>query len=196
MNKKLIVASILALGVIGHAQAQSVDSRTIGPQITPQSAPSAVGGTGVSSIAAQSSASQSTAQGTIQFSQTPEHTTSTIRNVSAPILGAYASSFSQMNCSSTTQGGIAFAGFSAGGGSSKDSATCVLEVAAAELARQATIDPINHDGLVNAAIGVRCQVSAEVYNAMRDAGFDCKRKPASLVSRTDDQPASTRVAGN
>lgn len=196
MKTSLIAVAILALGIAGHAQAQAVDSRTIGPQVTPQGAPTAIGGSGVSSIAAQSSASQSTAQGSIQFSQTPEHTTATVRNVSAPILGAYASSFSQMNCSSTTQGGIAFAGFSAGGGSSKDSATCVLEVAAAELTRQATVDPINHDALVSAAIGVRCQVSAEVYNAMRDAGFDCKRKPASLVSRTDDQPASTRVAGN
>ena len=174
MKTSLIAVAILALGIAGHAQADSTSN------------------------AQQTSTSQSVAQGTIQFSQTPAdtHVSETVRNVSAPILGAYASSFSQMNCSSTTQGGIAFAGFSAGGGSSKDSATCVLEVAAAELTRQATVDPLNHDALVSAAIGVRCQVSAEVYNAMRDAGFDCKRKPASLVSRTDDQPVSTRVAGN
>ena len=174
MNKTLIVAAIVALGIAGHAQADS------------------------NSSAQQSSTSQSVAQGSIQFSQTPAdtHVSETVRNVSAPILGAYASSFSQMNCSSTTQGGIAFAGFSAGGGSSKDSATCVLEVAAAELTRQATVDPVNHDALVQAAIGVRCQLTPEVYNAMRDAGFDCKRKPKELISRTDDQPASTRVAGN
>ncbi|WP_438396401.1 hypothetical protein [Caballeronia sp. DA-9] len=172
--KHSITAVAILFGVVGHAQADSTSS------------------------AQQSSQSQSVAQGQINFSTSPadQHLSETVRNVSAPILGAYASSFSQMNCSSTTQGGIAFAGFSAGGGSSKDSATCVLEVAAAELTRQATVDPVNHDALVRAAIGVRCQLTPEVYNAMRDAGFDCKRKPAAFVSRTDDQPASTRVAGN
>jgi hypothetical protein len=174
MKTSLIAVAILALGIAGHAQAQSTSN------------------------AQQSSNSQSVAQGTIQFSQTPAdtHVSETVRNVSAPILGAYASSFSQMNCASTTQGGIAFAGFSAGGGSSKDSASCVLEVAAAEITRQSTIDPDNAQALRSAAIGIRCQVSPEVYNAMRDAGFDCKRKPKDLVSRTDDQPASTRIAGN
>ncbi|AMM14214.1 hypothetical protein AX768_09030 [Burkholderia sp. PAMC 28687] len=172
MKTSLIAVAILALGIAGHAQAQST------------------------AVAQQQASSDAKSFGALTIASNPEHTSETVRNVSAPILGAYASSFSQMNCSSTTQGGIAFAGFSAGGGSSKDSATCVLEVAAAELTRQATVDPLNHDALVSAAIGVRCQVSAEVYNAMRDAGFDCKRKPASLMSRTDDQPASTRVAGN
>jgi len=172
--KRITTGLMVALLAIGHAHAQSTSN------------------------AQQSSTSQSVAQGTIQFSQTPAdtHVSETVRNVSAPILGAYASSFSQMNCSSTTQGGIAFAGFSAGGGSSKDSHSCVLEVAAAELARQGTVDPDARDMLFDAAINVRCQVSPEVYEAMRDAGFECKRKPKEMVSRTDDQPASTRVAGN
>jgi hypothetical protein len=170
--KHIITAVAILFGVIGHAQAQSTSS------------------------AQQSSQSQSVAQGSIQFSTNPEHTSETVKNVSAPILGAYASSFSQMNCASTTQLGAAVAGFSIGGGSSKDSHSCVLEVAAAEITRQSTIDPDNAQALRSAAIGIRCQVSPEVYNAMRDAGFDCKRKPKELVSRTDDQPVTTRVAGN
>jgi hypothetical protein len=134
------------------------------------------------STAEQTSTSQSVAQGTIQFSQTPEHTTETVRNVSAPVLGAYASSFSQMNCGQTAQGGFAVAGFSGVFGASKDSHTCVLEVAAAEMVRQSTVtaDPQEALALRHAANGVRCQVSEEVYNAMQDAGFDCKRKPAGM----------------
>lgn len=156
--------------------------------------PSIVFAQASTSTAQQEANSQSVAQGTIQFSQTPEHTSQTIRNVSAPILGAYASSFSQMNCASTAQAGVAVAGFSIAGGASKDSPSCVLEVAAAELARQSTIDAENAKALQQAAIGVRCQISEEVYNAMRDAGFACSRKPKAMQSRTDDQPASTRVA--
>jgi hypothetical protein len=148
-----------------------------------------------SSSAQQEATSQSVAQGSIQFSQTPEHTSQTIRNVSAPILGAYASSFSQMNCASTAQAGVAVAGFSIAGGASKDSPSCVLEVAAAELARQSTIDAKNAAALQTAAIGVRCQISEEVYNAMRDAGFTCNRKPKSMHSRTDDQPENYKVSG-
>lgn len=172
MNTKFTaVAILLALG-IGHAQAQST------------------------STAQQSSNSQSVAQGSIQFSTNPEHTSETVRNVSAPILGAYASSFSQFNCGQTTQGGFAVAGFSTAFGSSRDQKSCVLEVAAAELARQATIDPDARDALLESAVGIRCQINEEIYNAMRDAGFECKRKPKELVSRTDTQPASTRISGN
>ncbi len=148
------------------------------------------------STAQQTSTSQSVAQGSIQFSQTPEHTTETVRNVSSPVLGAYASSFSQFNCGQTTQGGFAVAGFSGVFGSSKDQKSCVLEVAAAEQARQATIDPDARDALLESAVGIRCQINEEIYNAMRDAGFECKRKPKELISRTDSQPESTRIAGN
>lgn len=172
MNTKFTaVAILLALG-IGHAQAQSTSN------------------------AQQTSTSQSVAQGSIQFSQTPEHTTETVRNVSSPVLGAYASSFSQFNCGQTTQGGFAVAGFSGAFGSSKDQKSCVLEVAAAEMTRQSTVDAANAVALRSAAIGIRCQISEEIYNAMRDAGFDCKRKPKELVSREDTQPESTRIAGN
>lgn len=132
------------------------------------------------SQANQTSTSQSVAQGTIQFSQTPEHTTETIRNVSAPVLGAYASSFSQMNCGQTAQGGFAVAGFSGVFGASKDSHTCVLEVAAAEMVRQSTVDADNSMKLKQAAVNVRCQISEEVYNAMQDAGFVCSRQPADM----------------
>lgn len=148
------------------------------------------------SEANQTSTSQSVAQGSIQFSQTPEHTTQTVRNVSAPVLGAYASSFSQFNCGQTTQGGFAVAGFSGAFGSSKDQQSCVLEVAAAEMTRQSTVDSDNAAALRAAAIGIRCQISPEIYDAMRDAGFECKRKPKDLVSRADTQPESTRIAGN
>lgn len=174
MNTKFAVALILALGAIGHAQAQS------------------------SSVATQSSASQSTAQGTIQFSQTPEHTTETVRNVSAPVLGAYASSFSQMNCGQTVQFGGAIAGVSLVGGASHSLQDCKLEVAAAETVRQSTVtdDTVTKDKLQKAAVLIRCQVSKEVYDAYRAAGFDCSLKPAELQSRTDTQPANYRVAGN
>jgi hypothetical protein len=148
------------------------------------------------SSAQQSSASQSVAQGTIEFSQTPEHTSETVHNVSAPILGAYASSFSQLNCGQTTQGGLAVAGFSGVFGSSKDSHSCVLEVAAAETAKQSTItaDPVAQKALQQAAINMRCSISKEVYQAYIDAGIPCARKPEELQSRTDTQPESTRIA--
>lgn len=174
MNTKITVALILALGAVGHAQAQS------------------------SSTATQSSASQSTAQGTIQFSQTPEHTTETVRNVSAPVLGAYAASFSQMNCGQTVQFGGAIAGVSLVGGASHSLLDCKLEVAAAETVRQSTVtdDQAVKANLQKAAVLIRCQVSKEVYDAYRAAGFDCSLKPAELESRTDTQPANYRVAGN
>lgn len=172
MNKFTAAAIVAILG-IGHAQAQST------------------------STAEQTSTSQSVAQGSIQFSQTPEHTTATVRNVSAPVLGAYASSFSQFNCGQTTQGGFAVAGFSGVIGTSKDQKSCVLEVAAAEMTRQSTVDAEHAAALRSAAIGIRCQISPEIYDAMVDAGFECKRKPKELISRTDTQPESTRVtSGN
>lgn len=135
-----------------------------------------------SSTANQSSASTSVAQGQINFSQTPadSHLSETVRNVSGPVLGAYAASFSQMNCGQTAQGGFAVAGFSVAGGASKESASCVLEVAAAELTRQSTVDATRREALQAAAIGVRCQVSWAVYHAMKDAGFDCSRKPVGV----------------
>jgi hypothetical protein len=174
MNTKFAVALILALGAVGHAQAQS------------------------SSTATQSSASQSTAQGTIQFSQTPEHTTETVRNVSAPVLGAYAASFSQMNCGQTVQFGGAIAGVSLVGGASHSLLDCKLEVAAAETVRQSTVtdDTTTKANLQKAAVLIRCQVSKEVYDAYRAAGLDCSLKPSELLSRTDTQPANYRVAGN
>ncbi|WP_250512664.1 hypothetical protein [Caballeronia sp. INDeC2] len=169
MNKFTTALIVTLLG-IGHAHAQST------------------------SEANQTSSSQSVAQGSIQFSQTPEHTTQTVRNVSAPILGAYAASFSQFNCGQTTQGGFAVAGFSGAFGSSKDQRSCVLEVAAAEMTRQSTVDAEHAAALRAAAIGIRCQISEEIYQAMRDAGFECKRKPKELISRQDSQPESTRIA--
>lgn len=168
MKKYLIVAALLAAG---HAYADTTASSQ------------------------QTATTTSTAQGTIQFSQSPENTRSTVNNVSAPILGSYAFAASQMSCGSTTQGGFAVAGFSGVFGSSKDSATCVLEVAASELTRQSTVDAENAAALRNAAIGVRCQISEEVYLAMQDAGFTCKRKPREMHSRTDDQPANYKIAG-
>lgn len=171
MNKVTAIAIVALLGA-GHAQAQSTSS------------------------AQQSSTSQSVAQGSIKFSTNPEHTSQTLHNVSAPILGAYASSFSQFNCGQTTQGGFSVAGFSGVLGSSKDQRSCVLEVAAAEMTRQSTVDVEHAAALRSAAIGIRCQVSPEIYDAMVDAGFECKRKPKELISRADTQPESTRIAGN
>lgn len=173
MKTSLTALAIVAFLGAGHAYAQTTTA-----------------------TASQSSAANSVAQGSIEFSQTPEHTSQTVRNVSAPILGAYASSFSQFNCGQTTQGGFAVAGFSGVFGSSKDQKSCVLEVAAAEMTRQSTVDAANAEALRSAAIGIRCQISEEIYNAMRDAGFECKRKPKELISRTDTQPESTRIAGN
>jgi hypothetical protein len=174
--KRITVALILASGVIGHAQAQSATSAT----------------------ASQQSAATSTAQGSIQFSQTPADTHETINNVSAPVLGSYAFAASQLSCSSTTQGGFAVAGFSGVFGSSKSQADCVLEVAAAETVRQSTVteDKDTKAKLQRAAMNIRCVISDEIYQAMQDAGLECSRKPKDMVSRTDDQPASTRVASN
>lgn len=142
------------------------------------------------STAQQSSNSQSVAQGSIEFSQTPEHTSQTVRNVSAPILGAYASSFSSFNCGQTTQGGFAVAGFSSAFGSSKDQRSCVLEVMAAESVRQATVDPDNASKLKQAAINARCMINAEATKIMEAAGLTCQTR---VAERTDTQPESTRV---
>lgn len=134
------------------------------------------------SSAQQTSTSQSVAQGSITFSQTPadQHLTETVHNVSAPILGSYAFAASQLSCGSTTQGGFAVAGFSGVFGSSKDSESCVLEVAAAETVRQSTVDPIRKEALQVAAINIRCQVSWQIYYALTDAGFNCPRKPSGI----------------
>lgn len=173
--KRITAVFILALGVIGHAQAETS-----------------------SATASQQSAATSTAQGTIEFSQSPADTSSTIRNVSAPVLGSYAFAASQLSCSSTTQGGFAVAGFSGVFGSSKSQADCVLEVAAAETVRQSTVtdDKDTKAKLQRAAMNIRCQISTEVYQAMQDAGLECSRKPKDIASRTDDQPTSAKVAGN
>lgn len=173
--KKISAILFLTIGAIGHAQAQAT-----------------------SATATQNSTSQSVAQGTIQFSQSPadQHLSETVRNVSAPVLGAYASSFSQFNCGQTTQGGIAVAGFSGVFGSSKDQHSCVLEVAAAETARQSTITPdrATADQLREAATQMRCQINGQVYKALVAAGVVCKVKPhAEDMERVDSQPESTRV---
>lgn len=151
------------------------------------------------STATQSSASNSVAQGTIEFSQSPadQHLSETVRNVSAPVLGAYAASFSQLNCGQTVQFGGAIAGVSVVGGASHSLQDCKLEVAAAETARQSTIasDPEVKAGLQAAAIAIRCQVDPVIYRAYVAAGLDCKGlKPEGMESRTDEQPANYRVA--
>ncbi|KPD17232.1 hypothetical protein ADM96_20160 [Burkholderia sp. ST111] len=103
-----------------------------------------------------------------------------------------------MNCGQTVQFGGAIAGVSLVGGASHSLLDCKLEVAAAETVRQSTVtdDSTTKAGLQKAAILIRCQVSKEVYDAYRAAGFDCSLKPAELESRTDSQPANYRVAGN
>jgi len=173
MNKLLI--ALLTIGVVSHAQAQTT-----------------------SSSATQNSASQAIATGSISFSQSPadQHLTETVRNVSAPVLGAYASSFSQFNCGQTTQGGFAVAGFSGVFGSSKDQHSCVLEVGAAETARQSTItsDAEEAKQLRDAATQMRCQINGQIYKALVAAGVQCKVKPrAEDMERVDTQPESTRV---
>ena len=177
MNTKFIVALILALGAVANAHAQTSTTAT----------------------ASQQSAATSTAQGSIQFSTNPEQTTETVRNVSAPVLGAYAGSFSQMNCGQTVQMGAAIAGVSVVGGASHTLLDCKLEAAAFETSRQSTVtdDPQLKQQLQDAAIAIRCQVSPEVYRAYLAAGLDCKGlKPEELHTREDDQPANYRVAGN
>lgn len=170
--KKAFIIGVLALSGVAHAQS--------------------------SSTASQTSQSQSVAQGTIQFSQSPADTTSTVRNVSAPVLGAYAASFNQLNCGQTAQGGVAFAGFSLAGGGSKDSASCVLETAAAETARQSTITASEEkkEKLQDAAIAIRCQVDRKVWLAYKAAGLDCKGLKPDNLERADTQPESTRVSSN
>ncbi|WP_454825352.1 hypothetical protein [Paraburkholderia xenovorans] len=176
--KKLTAVAIVALLVALNANAQTT------------------------STAQQTSTSQSVAQGTIQFSQSPadQHLTETVHNVSAPVEGAFASSFSQLNCGQTAQGGVAFAGFSAIAGASKDSFSCVLEVASNESVKQATVtaDPAQKAALQAAAVAIRCQISPEIFKAYQAAGLDCLGlKPSSMTRREDTQPASTRiVSGN
>jgi hypothetical protein len=158
MQNKLILAAILA------------SAAAFSPNLWAQSA------AGTAS-AQQTSQSQSVAQGSITFATNPQdqHTTETVRNVSAPVLGSYAFAASQLSCGSTTQGGFAVAGFSGVFGSSKDSTSCVLEVAAAETARQSTVmkDEKIAAKLQLAAIAIRCQISPEVYKAYVAAGLDC-----------------------
>lgn len=168
---KVTAAVIVALLGIGHAQAQS------------------------SSTAQQSSNSQSVAQGSITFSQSPadQHLSETVRNVPSMALGAYASSFSQFNCASTAQGGMSVAGFGIAGGASKDSKSCVFEVMAAESVRQSTVtkDADLAAKLQQAAINARCMISADATKIMEAAGLTCQTR---VEERADTQPESTRIA--
>lgn len=150
-----------------------------------------------SASAQQTSTSQSVAQGSITFAQNPQdqHLTETVHNVSAPVLGAYAGSFSQMGCGSTSQAGIAVAGLSLVGGASRSMQDCVSEVAANETMKQSTADPEHAPQLRAAAIGIRCQVSRAVWLAYRKAGLDCMGLTPDDLKRTDTQPESTKVAG-
>lgn len=170
MNKFTAIAIVALLGA-SHAQAQST------------------------STAQQSSNSQSVAQGTIQFSQTPAdtHVSETVRNVPSIALGAYASSFSQFNCASTAQGGMSVAGFGIAGGASKDSKSCVFEVMAAESVRQSTVtkDVDQAAKLQQAAINARCMISGEATKIMEAAGLTCQTR---VEERADTQPPSTRIA--
>jgi hypothetical protein len=164
----------LALTIAGHAQA---DTTTASAQ--------------------QQATSQAVAQGSIQFSQSPADTSATIRNVSAPILGSYAPAMAPFSCAPTTQAGVAFAGFSIGGGGAVDKKSCVLLSAASETVRQAVntagISTVERDKMLTAANNMRCQVSAEVYHALIDAGIPCSRAPDDLP-RAETQPVSTRVS--
>lgn len=135
--------------------------------------------------------------GTLNMSQSPadQHLSETVRNVPSIALGAYASSFSQMNCSSTAQAGMSVAGFGIAGGASKDSQSCVYEVMAAESVRQSTVtkDAELAAKLQQAAINARCMISAEATKISEAAGLTCQTR---IEERPDSQPDSTRVAGN
>ena len=120
----------------------------------------------------------------------PSATRETLNNVSAPVLGSYAGSFSQLNCGQTMQAGVAVAGFSAVAGASHDSKTCVLEVAAQETMKQSTVtaDPTEKVALQKASVAIRCQVSPEVYQAYKAAGLDCLGlKPEGVVEESADK---------
>lgn len=194
MNKKLTVVLILALGA-SHAFAQS------------------------SSSAQQSSNSQSVAQGTIQFSQSPEHTSQTVLAAPSTALGSYAAGFSPYNCYGTKwQAGAAVPGGSLMGGAGGEMGGCQLGWLQNDYARQAAVidakDPVMQERDLQIATNLRCMVSSEAYDAIMAEidPTDPKRARACHVKPKDYKPtqdttrnpdgtqqyvtASTRVAGN
>jgi len=183
--KRIIAALAVLFAVTAHAQVAGTNSLN------------------TSTASQAASLNSGEGNGNTINSYAPEHQSITERNVSAPIEGAFAASFNQLNCGQTAQGGVAVAGFSLTAGASKDSFSCVLETAAAESTRQSTVtaDPAVKAALQTAAVAIRCQISPEIYRAYEAAGLNCmglkpngydKRNPP-VVTNTDGQKVQTAL---
>lgn len=166
MKTKIIAVALIVIGVTGHAYADTTTAN-----------------------ASQAANSAATAQGEINFSQTPadSHISETVRNVSAPVLGAYAPNMNGLGCTSTAQGGAAVAGFSAAFGAPKIDHGCTVLTGSAEMARQAynirqrVPDSPLANMLDTASVQMKCRYSVESYQSLEDAGVDCNHKPDGMT---------------
>lgn len=173
MNK-YILAAVLC-GFVGAAHAQSAGLTN-----------------GITSSTASQSASQNLGQGngnslTLNSAPSPDRYSETIRNVSAGVLGAFASSANPFNCTYTKAGGnIAVPGASGTfQWSTNDVQYCVAGWMQAELNRQSTItkDEKTAEKLQQASLNVKCGISDQFYDAMVAAGLQCDVKPEDYEKR-------------
>lgn len=118
----------------------------------------------------------------------PDKTSVTERNVSAGVLGAFASSFNQYSCTYTKGGAnVAVAGLSVTGElSANDVDYCVKGWTQAELNRQSTItdNPKTRAALQQASINVKCTLDDDIYRSMVAAGVPCQVKPKDMEDQT------------
>jgi hypothetical protein len=117
------------------------------------------------------------------------HLSETVRNVSAPGIGAYGSGFSQYNCGNTMQGYVAGPGFSVGAGGAKELYSCVMLMASNELMKQSTVetDTAARAKIIQAATNVKCMVNNDIYVAMVAAGMVCEVKPRDHDDSKDNE---------
>ncbi|MFL9904678.1 hypothetical protein PQR71_42235, partial [Paraburkholderia fungorum] len=134
----------------------------------------------------------------------PANTSETLRNVSAGVLGAFASTVNQFACTYTKGGGnLAGPGASATfQWSANDTDFCVKGWAQAELNRQSTItkDAKEAAALQQASTNVKCSLDDDIYRAMIQAGATCQIKPKDfdkrnppIVTNTDGQKVQTAL---
>lgn len=127
----------------------------------------------------------------ISNSNIPTNTTEKLLNVSAGVLGAFASTVNSFNCTYTKAGGNA-----AGPGASltlqfsaNDTDFCVKGWTQAELVRQSTVtdDAAVKQQLQQAAINVKCTLDDDIYEAMKAAGVTCQTKPKGYEERHKEE---------
>jgi hypothetical protein len=189
MKKALIVSAALLLAA--SAQAQEASGTAAQSQTTSSAAKASTAGNGNGAYI-------------ISNSTAPSNSSETLRNVSAGVLGAFASTVNQYDCHFTKAGGnLAGPGASATfQWSENDKDFCVKGWAQAELNRQSTItkDAREAAALQQASTNIKCSLDDDIYRSMIAAGATCQVKPEDydkrnppVVMNTDGQKVQTAL---